>query len=267
MSVTIKESRDYLVNDILHVGDDNYHVDRLDMAIIAPCKRFLAETGCTLTSTTVALSEADEYFDPTHADTLISADFTEDWFVSAREALTRSPVHRVPLSTLQREYEASIAAGKPKYLAFEGKTKCWLSPALDDDYNLVFKHRAPLITWTPGTMGAWSASQAYKIGHVVSYSAAYYRCIQAHTNQTPAVGSYWEASAFASVQAPTTALNLPDDCVREVIATGGKHKLLHGSVKRKDAAEAGQLFEQVIARWRDKFAGVVAGEPDVNRRS
>ena len=45
------------------------------------------------------------------------------------------------------------------------------------------------LTWRD----AWSGTAAYAIDDAVSYNGAYWKCVTAHTNQTPVEGVYWAA--------------------------------------------------------------------------
>lgn len=55
--------------------------------------------------------------------------------------------------------------------------------------------------WATATVQAWSASQAYTAGDVVTSGGTVYYCLLAHTNQVPPNATYWTTT-------PTTAANV-----------------------------------------------------------
>jgi hypothetical protein len=78
-------------------------------------------------------------------------------------------------------------------------------------------------SWTGATVQAWSSTQAYVAGDVVSLASVVYYCLLAHTNQTPPNATYWTTTATTAANGDWTyAYREPSDSiyVRRLVTPG-----------------------------------------------
>ena len=254
----LSEARTTLTQSVLHVGNTSFDMDELDRAMRRAGHQLLRETGLVRSKHIATLASGSETIDFSAA-----AGFSPGLIVMVyiRDATSADDWFRLEVRDLGDVVELhnrTGSSGRPEVIAWQTSGDGLVFPRASQDYDIQVVYKATFTSWTPGDMGAYSATTIYQTGMVVSSSSNVYRSrIEQNLNKTPASNpDEWmligAASAYPIVGPSAINLNIPDRYVDDWLHTGVKWALLSGAAGHEDGPAA-------RADWHD-FIKQVKGE-------
>lgn len=126
------------------------------------------------------------------------------------------------------ESRRGSCTGTPNMLAFSDLATAQVFPTPKADGALSVCWSPPLVSFVPGTQGAYSSGANYYLGDVVSTGGSYYSCVQSNTNNAPASSpTYWALAGTGTPTAPSAViLNIPDHLIDGVLFWGAGYGLI-----------------------------------------
>ena len=151
------------------------------------------------------------------------------------------------------------SVGQPIFFGFTdsaGDGLCW--PIPDQAYVLNYWWYQQPTQWSAGTQGAWSSTQQYYYGDIVSVAGELYFCIGQSLNNTPPNATYWTAIGAGTATGPLSiGFNYTDEFMRQVLRYGAPSHLHAG--EQENAAFAKDCHDAFMTACK-QFAARASGD-------
>ncbi|RMG93643.1 MAG: hypothetical protein D6706_14945 [Chloroflexi bacterium] len=249
---------------------DDYHFSEGDTVL------FSSGTGLPSGLSEIRIASVDKTLGNITLETSVGASSgANDWTGTIMSVTsTSSDWNKIKVMSMssfrQMNNEFSLAAGRPEMLVWVNETTCWLFPVPDEKYTLFipYSQKFSSETWTPGTMGGWSASTTYRRGDVVVYTPdatpyTYRSKIDGNLNNSPPDGisnDQWQiigpASSYPAPDPQTVTLNVPMRWAPRWLRTGARATLLHGVPGYPKTDVLYRQFDWLIEEILDKTESV-----------